>query len=237
MENEPQAWDGLYQQRPVSRGGGQFKDDKWLYVDAAPEGLSKVRWWDLASTEGGGDWTVGMLLGANPEGLLYVMDVVRRRLSASGVEDLVYATAVHDGTSVPVRIEQERAGSGKALVDGYSRRLNGWDVDGVRPEGDKETRAAPVAAQQQRSRVLIVRAEWNKELVKECGSFPRGKHDDQVDCLSGGHGFLAIAGPSAMGEQILSESPIAKLYDSGAEGPVGGSVGTLQAAHSRAFGR
>jgi len=238
LENDPQSWDGLYQQRPTTRGGGQFKDDCWMYVDAAPDNLRKVRWWDLAATKGGRDWTVGMLVGMNNEGITYILDVVRKRLDASGVEDLVKATATTDGVHIPIRIEEERSGSGKAQADGYVRRLTGWDIDGKRPEGDKETRAAPVCAQQQRHRVYMVRAPWNEDLKKECSGFPRGKHDDQVDCLSGGFGFLTVGGPSVMGEEELLDSPLAALYNSGKEpAAVGGGGGALAAAHARVFGR
>lgn len=240
LQNNPQAWDGLYQQRPTTRGGGEFKDDTWRYIaaDQVPHStLRKVRIWDLASTEGGGDWTVGMLVGMSPDGITYVLDVVRRRLGAAGVEDLVASTAAIDRPAVPIRIEQERAGSGKALVDGFARRLVGYDVAGIRPEGDKETRAAPVAAQQQRSRVVMVQAEWNKALKDECSAFPRGKHDDQVDCLSAGHGYLAVGGPSAMETERLTDTPLAALYGHHLDPQPLVGAGAIAAKHAAVFGR
>ncbi len=177
------TWLGLYQQNPTPPEGGMFKVANWRYIESRPANLQLARYWDLAATKGGGDWSVGVLVGLSPDGVVYVADVVRVQEDSAGLKRLVLTTAKQDGRHVPIKIEQERAGAGKSQVEDYKRMLLGWVVDGRRPEGSKESRAAPFASQQQVGNVYLVRGEWNKAYVEEHRAFPKSKHDDQ--CLTG----------------------------------------------------
>jgi predicted phage terminase large subunit-like protein len=56
--------------------------------------------------------------------------------------------------------------------------------------GDKETRAKPVSAQAEAGNVKILRGPWNDSLFRVLENFPIGRHDDEVDALSGAHGIL-----------------------------------------------
>jgi predicted phage terminase large subunit-like protein len=67
--------------------------------------------------------------------------------------------------------------------------------------GDKLTRALLWTPFAEAGRIHLVRGDWNKAFIDECCSFPRGKHDDQVDAVSiaiavienrGGKGFHAF---------------------------------------------
>ena len=55
---------------------------------------------------------------------------------------------------------------------------------------DKVTRCLPVSAQAESGNIKILRAKWNDEFFRELENFPKGKHDDIVDALSGA--FLMI---------------------------------------------
>ena len=52
------AFAALFQQSPVRAGGGLFQAGRIGVADALLPGPA-VRAWDLAATEGGGDWTAG----------------------------------------------------------------------------------------------------------------------------------------------------------------------------------
>jgi phage terminase large subunit-like protein len=52
---------------------------------------------------------VGALLGRAPDGIVYVLDIVRRRLDAPDVRKLVRQTAEMDGREVVIGMEQEWA--------------------------------------------------------------------------------------------------------------------------------
>ena len=57
------AFAALFQQSPVRAGGGLFQAGRIGVADALLPGPA-VRAWDLAATEGGGDWTAGVRLAA-----------------------------------------------------------------------------------------------------------------------------------------------------------------------------
>src|SRR3990172_12720141 len=71
----------LYQQTPRPREGGMFKEHWLKLVDAVPAQARRVRWWDKASTEGGGDFTAGTLV-AYADGIWYVEDIVSGQWSS-----------------------------------------------------------------------------------------------------------------------------------------------------------
>lgn len=194
----PADWESLYQQNPTPREGGMFKIHDWrdrAFVDRSS--LRLARAWDLASTEDGGDWTVGALVGMSPTNEVYILDIQRFRKNSAGVKAQVKATAHADGKYVPIRIEQERAGAGKAQVQDYVRELVGFNVRGAKPEGTKEQRAAPFAAQQQANNVYLVGLpdDIRTSLINEFRTFPRGKHDDIVDAVVGAFDELAQGAP------------------------------------------
>jgi predicted phage terminase large subunit-like protein len=50
--------------------------------------------------------------------------------------------------------------------------------------GDKTTRAGPAAVQAEAGYIKLVRGPWNDAFLEEAATFPSGRHDDQIDCLS-----------------------------------------------------
>ena len=76
------AYAGQVQQRPAPREGGMFKRRWFKIVDEVPKRVRRrVRAWDLASTEAvtraNPDWTVGVKMARDPDGMVYVEDMVR----------------------------------------------------------------------------------------------------------------------------------------------------------------
>jgi predicted phage terminase large subunit-like protein len=192
------GWASLYQQRPAPREGGFFKAEWFTYVDEAPppsQWLRVVRYWDLAGTEGGGDWTAGALLVLARDGFLYLVDMRHAQHSPHGVERLVVQTAEQDGPGVPIVIEQDPGQAGKGQVEQYQRLkdLRGYGVWGNRADGPKHVRAEPFAARLEGGVMRVVRAAWNAEFVDElCGYNPEDSNpqDDQIDAVSGAYVIL-----------------------------------------------
>jgi predicted phage terminase large subunit-like protein len=178
--------------------GGLFRREWFRVVDAAPRKLKKVRAWDLAASEAKDhtdpDWTVGILLGRDADGIFYVLDVKRQRSTPAAVQALVRQTAELDGRDVAIWIEEEGGSSGKALMEFYHKMLGGWNFRSERPTGDKVTRAAPVSSQAEAGNFRMLRAPWNSAFLDELALFPHGSKDDQVDSLSLGFARLAIIG-------------------------------------------
>lgn len=208
-------WESLYQQNPTPAEGGMFKVDQWrTYPSVNRATLRECRCWDLAATEGGGDWTVGVRMGFDPQGRVFITDVQRVQLNEAGVKKLVFNTGVMDGRSIPVRIEQERAGAGKAEIGAYKRLMRGWDIDGVKPEGTKEQRARNYASTQQDGEVYLVDEgdAWRTTLIEEHRVFPKGRHDDIVDAAAGAFEFLAAGGTSTLIAEEILEVPLELMW-------------------------
>jgi predicted phage terminase large subunit-like protein len=190
----------LYQQRPAPLEGGMFKKKWFEIVKSCPTDCYCLRYWDLAATEDGGDWTVGLKIGVRA-GVFYIIDVQRDRLSSKDSEALVKQTAQIDGGEVPIEMEQEPGSSGKRVIDHFARIvLPGYAFEGVPSTGDKTVRAMAVMAAAERGDVKIVRGGWNSAFLDELAMFPNGKHDDQVDALSGAYNGINLGAFRARSE-------------------------------------
>jgi len=163
-----------------------------------PTDLSLCRFWDLAATKArvgaDPDYTAGVLLGRDPNGLLYALDVLRVQASDLEVQDLIVRTAHADRLLAKkmdwpepmIRMEQEPGAASTYLIGEFRRRmLAGFDFRGARPNGSKADRARPLSALAEAGELRFVRAPWNGAFLDELCAFPFGGHDDQVDALSG----------------------------------------------------
>ena len=180
----------------VQAGGLKFQRQWFEIIDQAPQGMHWVRFWDLAATEAkpgrDPDWLAGLKL-AEREGVYYVGDVRRLRATPKDGDDLMAQTAALDGVETTIAIEQEPGASGKKLIDHYQRyALKGFTVYGRRATGNKELRSNPVSSAAQAGNVKLVRGAWISNFLDEIDAFPLGRHDDQVDALSGAFAELFI---------------------------------------------
>jgi predicted phage terminase large subunit-like protein len=178
---------GQYQQRPSAREGGLFKRE-WFRnpVKYAPDGLRRVRAWDLASSvESNADYTVALLMGKDPgTELIYIIDVLRGRWSPGDVEIKIQSTARWDGEECQILIPQDPGSAGKFQARYLVGKLQGYPVRTEAEAGDKEYRANPFAAQCEHGFVKLVEGDWNQAFVDELCAFPNAAHDDQVDAAS-----------------------------------------------------
>lgn len=189
---DPFTWSAIYQQKPSVSEGGMFPKGNWQFwnVGNMPRITRKVRAWDLAATEGAGDWTVGTLAGIGTNRDVYLLDRERFQRNSADVERAVIDTARRDGFEVKILIEQEKAGAGKALVEHYQRLLPGYHVQPAKIDGSKEVRARPYSAMQNNKRVWLPEndvalcKEWIAEHAKMMGDGRRPRHDDQIDTMS-----------------------------------------------------
>ena len=79
-ETSPMMWAALYQQRPAPEDGDYFKADWIKPYEVLPsrETLRVCGGSDYAVTADGGDYTVHIVVGLDPEGRMYLMDLWRK---------------------------------------------------------------------------------------------------------------------------------------------------------------
>lgn len=187
-----QSFTALYQQRPTPLEGGLFRRAWFDTVQAAPVSATRVRYWDKAGTAGDGDYSAGVLMARDDNGVFYVEHVVRGQWSALEREQVIRQTAQADGANVSIWVEQEPGSGGKESAEATVRNLAGWPVRAERVTGDKLSRAQPYAAQAEARNVKLVAGAWNHEYLDELAMFPNGAHDDQVDASSGAFNKLLL---------------------------------------------
>lgn len=182
----------------VSAAGNFFTTDAVAYLSpfdlsyltAAQNPTLRVRAWDLAATEGGGDYTAGVLVAYDRVTRRWrVEDVVRGQWGPDEVEARVRAAALADPPHTRYLIEQEPGSSGKmAARDVVRRVLEGFDAIARPSTGAKAERARLPASIMARGDMDVVMGAWVPDFRDELVAFAEdpkasGEHDDQVDAL------------------------------------------------------
>jgi predicted phage terminase large subunit-like protein len=194
---DSREWASLFQQRPRPREGNLFKFS-WFEgreVGASPEEARRVRYWDLAGSDGRGDFTAGVRMAKGADGVVYIEDVVRGQWSPHQRDQKIRAVAEADNARYPrtvTWIEKESGIGGEERMAALTRLLSGFTIRSERPTGDKAFRADPFASQCEAGNVRIVRGDWKNAFLDELCSFGPGcDHDDMVDAASGAFNKLA----------------------------------------------
>ena len=188
---------GQFQQRPAPPSGGEFETSIIETVDAIPAG--PIRWcrgWDLGATEGGGDYTAGVKIGALADGRYVVAHVAREQFGTTKRDALIKNTAAADGMGrVKQSLPQDPGQAGKGQVAALTAMLAGHQVHSSPETGDKVVRARPFASQVNAGNVVLLRGPWNQAFLDELKLFPNGRYDDQVDGAS--RAFNGLIGAAA----------------------------------------
>lgn len=184
---QPRFWSALYQQRPAPDEGDYFKAD-WLrpYEKAPdPKTLRVYGGSDYAVTADGGDFTCHAVIGLDPEGRMYLLDLWRKQAS-SDVWVEAFCDLVLQWKPMAWAEEQGQIKSGVGpFLDRRQRERKAYVVREQFPtRGDKAVRAQSIRGRMALEGLYVpVSAAWYPGLRSELLSFPAGKHDDQVDAL------------------------------------------------------
>lgn len=180
-----------YEAEFISGTGGLFDVNKLVRVPQPPEIVRSARFYDLAVTaKATADFTASVKLGLTADNQIVILDVWRAQKELPDVHEAIVQIAAQDGERVPIRLEAEKAGIVQLQFLLRDPRMGRYAIDALPPVGDKYTRAAPFAARANAGRVLMVDAPWNRALIDEMAMFPNGRHDDQIDALSGAYAML-----------------------------------------------
>jgi len=181
------TWSALYQQRPAPEDGDYFKVDWLRPYDHAPD-RKTLRIYggsDYAVTADGGDFTVHAVVGIDPEGRMYLLDLWRgQKASDSWIE--AFCDLVKEWKPIGWAEEQGQIRSGVGpFLDRRMRERKAYVFrDQFPTRGDKAIRAQSIRGRMALEGLYVpINAVWYPELRSELLSFPAGKHDDQVDAL------------------------------------------------------
>lgn len=199
---------GQLQQRPAPLGGGKFRDEWFELVDAAeaPSAFdSMVRGWDLAYTEGAGDYTASVLIALRGE-QVWVLDGCYGQWGAGHRDDNMELAAMDDDAKYPGRVMirfPEDPAAGKQVAQILQSRLTAmgyrskYETAGGRSKDERCTAFASRAWGDWKAgrRVKVVKGPWVYEWLSQLTQFPNAAHDDFVDATSEAWNALAIKRP------------------------------------------
>ena len=181
------TWSALYQQRPAPEEGDYFKAE-WLKPYDKPPAIETLRVYgasDYAVTADGGDYTVHVVVGIDPEHRMYLLDLWRKQ-TASDEWIEAFCDLVKQWKPVGWAEEtgQIKAGVGPFLHKRQIERQAYVVRQAFPTRGDKAVRAQSIRGRAAMHGLYVpINAPWYAELRSEMLSFPAGKHDDQVDAL------------------------------------------------------
>lgn len=184
---DPRTWSALYQQSPAPDSGTFFLRE-WLCPEAALPSLDTLHVYgasDYAVTADGGDFTVHVIVGLDPHGQIWVLDLWRKQASSDvWVEAFCDLVRKWKPLGWAEETGQIRAGLGPFLTKRMRERRAYVARQSFPTRGDKAIRAQSI-----RGRIALnglhyaAQAPWRAEFEAELLTFPVGKHDDVVDGL------------------------------------------------------
>lgn len=185
--SQPRFWSSLYQQRPAPEEGDYFKSE-WLKPYETAPARTTLRVYggsDYAVTQDGGDWTCHVVVGLDPEGRMYLLDLWRGQTSSDRwIES--FCDLVTEWKPIGWAEEQGQIKSGVGpFLERRQRERRAYVAREAFPtRGDKAVRAQSIRGMMASHGLYVpISAPWYPDLRAELLSFPAGKHDDQVDAI------------------------------------------------------
>jgi len=183
----PRTWSALYQQRPAPEEGDYFKSDWLKQFDRLPDRATMRVYGasDYAVTADGGDYTVHIVVGVDPEGRMYLLDLWRGQ-TASDVWIEAFCNLVLKWKPLEWAEEtgQIKASLGP-FIDRRQRERKAYVKRTQFPtRGDKSIRAQSIRGRMAMEGLFVdQRAPYFADFRAELLGFPASKHDDQADAL------------------------------------------------------
>ena len=186
-EHDAMMWSALFQQHPTPEEGNYFKAG-WLHpytVAPARETLSVYGASDYAVKSAGGDWTVHVVVGVDPEGRMWLLDLWRAQTSSDQWVE-AFCDLVKQWKPLAWAEEQGQitAGVGPFLEKRMRERSAYVMREQFPTRGDKGTRAQSIRARMALDGLHVpINAIWYPAFRSELLGLWVGKHDDQGDAL------------------------------------------------------
>jgi predicted phage terminase large subunit-like protein len=178
-------WSALYQQQPRPDEGLYYKREWFRWYDEKPKHLRIYGASDYAVTSNGGDYTVHLVAGVDPDDNIYVLDIWRRQTTTDvWVEAFIDLMAQHK----PLVWAEESGQIIKSVGPLIEKRMRERKVYGRREQltsvADKPTRSRAMQGRAAMGKVYLPHnAPWLADFMSELLAFDAGKNDDQVDAL------------------------------------------------------
>lgn len=180
-------WSALYQQRPTPDEGDYFKAE-WLKPYDKQPARDTMRIYggsDYAVTADGGDFTCHVVVGLDPDGRMYLLDLWRKQAASDEwVESFCDLVLKWKPMGWAEEQGQIKSGVGPFLERRMRERKAYVTREQFPTRGDKAVRAQSIRGRMALEGLYVpATATWRADFESELLRFPAGVHDDQVDAL------------------------------------------------------
>lgn len=190
LQGIPDAYSQEYLNTPLDESTAYFKRHDFL-PRTEEDKKKELHYYitvDLAITEHEkADWSVFLIAGMDENRILHVVDVVRERIDARDiVETLMFLQTRYKPVAVGIEDTQVSKSIGPFLNEEMIAKNVFLNLVKLKHGGkDKIARARSIQARMRARGVKFdTNSEWFAQFQDECLTFPRGKHDDQVDAFA-----------------------------------------------------
>ena len=185
----PEGYTQEYLNYPIDDTYAYFR--KQDFRPRGPEDKSKtLRYYiavDLAVSEKQrSDYSVFAVGGMDEEEILHVVDIIRERVDAQGIVDILFRLAKrYDPDMVLIEGSLIEKSIGPFINAEMMKRNEYFPIMTENPTKDKETRARSIQGRMRAQGVKFDKeADWYSDLEQEMLQFPKSRHDDQVDAMA-----------------------------------------------------
>lgn len=192
--------EGCHHVRPAQ---GLFFRREWFPVIPLlpPTRMRTIRYWDLGATAktefNDPDFTAGVKMTVDPDGVYYIPNVVKFREGPAQVEKRMLTVASQDGRTCEIHINLDPGQAGVAQQYHLLRLLDGYSVTFHRETGDQLVRCKPLSSRVENGFVKLIQGPWVDDYLADMEEFPDGAHDDTVMASAMAHSVLVSASEPA----------------------------------------
>lgn len=179
-----------YLNTPIDESVAYFKKGDFLRI-SEEESKMPLRYYltaDLAISESDkADYSVFVIAGVDENRIIHVKNVIRERLDGREIVDLILSLQrVYEFEAVGVEEMQVSKAIRPFLYEEMVKTNTYPSLRELKHGGkDKIMRSRSIQARMRAQSVRFAKdADWYPMFENECLTFPRGKHDDQVDAFA-----------------------------------------------------
>ena len=175
------SWNALMQGKPTSQEGNMIKRNWWKYYETSYSMINYIMSVDATFKDNDNSDYVAIQVWGKREANIYLIDSLNERMDFPATLAAITTMKAKHPRCGLILVEDKANGS--AIIQVLKRKIPG--VVAVNPEGGKIARVNAISGAIEAGNVYLPsNAEFTHEFVNQCSSFPNGKHDDMVDCMS-----------------------------------------------------